>query len=108
MPHYLVQAPYSTEAISNLVKNPQDRSAAVRALIERTGGRLEAFYYAFGDYDVVAIAEMPDNVSMAALSMAVSTSCALKNFKTTALIPTEEGVEALRKAGTIELQPPGR
>ena len=77
-------------------------------MIERTGGRLEAFYYAFGDYDLVAIAEMPDNVSMAALSMAVSTSGALKSFKTTILIPIEEGVEALRKAGTIDQQPPGR
>ena len=108
MARYMVQFSYSTEAVSDLVGNPQDRAAIVRGLIERLGGRLEAFYYTFGDYDGVAIVKGPDNVTMAALSMAVSSSGAFKTFKTTVLITMEEAMEAMRKAGTLGYQPPGR
>ena len=107
MPLYMFQASYTTQGISDLVKTPQDRSAAVRPIIERMGGRLESLYYAFGDFDVVAIAELPDNVSMSALSMAVGASGALGSFKTTVLIPMDEAVEAMRKAGTVGYRPPG-
>ena len=47
------------------------------------GGRLESMYYAFGDFDAILILELPDNVTMAALSMAVGASGALTNLKTT-------------------------
>jgi uncharacterized protein with GYD domain len=106
MARYLIEASYATEAIQNLVRNPQDRAAIVGSMAERWGGKLEAFYFAFGDYDVVAIVEVPDNVTMAAISMAISSSGALKTFKTTVLIPMNEAVEAMRKAGSISYQPP--
>ena len=63
--------------------------------------------FAFGDYDVVAIGEFPDNVSMAALSMAVTATGAFSAFKTTVLIPMNEAVEAMRKAGTLSYRAPG-
>ena len=63
MPRYMIQASYSTQGITELVKNPQDRSEAVRPAIERLGGSLESFDFCFGDYDVVAIFQVPDNVS---------------------------------------------
>jgi uncharacterized protein with GYD domain len=107
MAHYLIQASYATEAIATLVKNPEDRAAVVRRLAQGMGGTVEAFYFAFGDYDVVAIAELPDNVSMAALSMAIAATGALKSFKTTVLIPMNEAVEAMRKAGATGYRPPG-
>jgi len=108
MAHYMIQVSYSNEAISELVKKPQDRAAVVRQLIQRLGGKLEAFYHAFGDYDAVLIAEVPDNATMAAVSMAVSASGALKTFKTTVLIPMNEAMDAMRKASTVGYQPPGR
>ncbi len=107
MARYLIQVSYTTQGISDLVKNPQDRAAAVRPLIESLGGKLESFDYAFGDYDAVLIAELPDNVSMVALSMAVSASGAVGSLKTTVLIPMNEAVEAMRKAGTLGYRPPG-
>ena len=107
MPLYMFQASYTTQGISDLVKTPQDRAAAVRPIIERMGGKLENLYFAFGDFDVVAIAELPDNVSMSALAMAVGASGALGSFKTTVLIPMDEAVEAMRKAGTVGYRPPG-
>ena len=107
MAHYMIGASYSKEGISNLVKNPQDRSEAVRSLIESVGGRMEAFYFALGEDDVVVIAEVPDTVTMAALSMAVSASGSLSSFKTTPLLTVDEGVQAMRKAGTVGYRPPG-
>jgi uncharacterized protein with GYD domain len=107
MARYLIQASYSAQGISDLVNNPQDRAAAVRPVIERMGGKLESFDFAFGDCDVVAIAEMPDNVAMTALSLAIGAGGALSSFKTTVLIPMSEAVEAMRKAGTAGYRPPG-
>lgn len=107
MAHYMIQASYSNDAVANLVKNPQDRAAVIRNLAERWGGKLEAFYFAFGEDDVVSIVEVPDNVTMAAISMAVSSTGALRSFKTTVLIPMDEAVEAMRKASTIGYLPPG-
>ena len=79
----------------------------MRPLLEGLGGKLESFDYAFGDYDAVIIAELPDNVSMVALSMAVGASGAIRSLKTTVLIPVNEAVEAMRKAGTLGYRPPG-
>ena len=108
MAHYMVQWSFNSETVSNLVSNPQDRAVAVRAMVERWGGKLDVFYYTFGDYDGVAIVEMPDNVSMVAVSMAISASGAFKAFNSTVLITSEEAMEAMRKASTLGYQAPGR
>ena len=65
MPHYLLQVAYTPEAWATMVKNPQNREDAVRPAVEKLGGRFESFYLAFGDYDVVAVCEFPDNASAA-------------------------------------------
>ena len=72
MARYLFQATYTSEAWAAQVQNPQNRVEVVRPVVERLGGRFECVYYAFGEYDLVAILEMPDNVSMAAIALAVS------------------------------------
>jgi uncharacterized protein with GYD domain len=107
MAHYLVQASYTPESWAALVKNPQDRNEIVRPIIERLGGRLDQFYLAFGANDVVGIIELPDNVSAAALSLAVSSSGAMKSLQTTPLMTMKEGIEAMKKAGNVDYQPPG-
>jgi uncharacterized protein with GYD domain len=106
MTHYLIQVSYNNQGISDLVKNPQDRSTAIRSVIEGMGGRIESFYFAFGDYDAVVIAELPDNASAAAFAMAVGAGGAMRSYKTTVLIPTAEAVEAMRKASTLGYRPP--
>ena len=107
MPSYLVQASYTTQGVSGLVKSPEDRAAALRPLVEGMGGSIESMYYAFGEADVVLIVDLPDNATMAAFSMAVGASGAVTNLKTTVLLPMSEGVEAARKAGSIGYRPPG-
>jgi uncharacterized protein with GYD domain len=106
MPHYLLRASYTPEAWAKLVKEPQNRREAVRSAVETVGGKLEALYYAFGEDDAVVLIEAPDNVSAAALSIAVAAAGALKSATTTVLMTVEEAVEAMRKAGASSYRPP--
>ncbi len=106
MAYYLVQAAYTAAGWAALVKNPQNRLEAIQPVVKRLGGTAENLWLAFGDYDVVGILKMPDNVSAAAFSVAVSAGGALKAIKTTPLMTIEEGMEAMRKAGPAGYRPP--
>jgi uncharacterized protein with GYD domain len=77
-------------------------------VIERLGGRIECAYLAFGEYDVIGIMEMPDNVSAAAFSLASSAGGGFKAVKTTPLLTIDEGIEAMKKAAGAGYRPPGQ
>ena len=81
MAHYLFQCSYTAEAWASLVQNPRNRLEAVRSVVEGLGGSMENAWTAFGEYDVVAILQMPDNMSVAAFSMAVSAGGAVSPSK---------------------------
>ncbi|HVA72902.1 MAG TPA: GYD domain-containing protein [Candidatus Limnocylindrales bacterium] len=98
MPHYLLQVAYNEEAWQALIKNPVDRIEAVRPALENLGGKIREGWFAFGDYDIVCIAEMPDNISAAAIAIALAAGGACKAVKTTPLMSSAEAVEALKKA----------
>lgn len=100
MAYYLQQVAYSTTGWEALVKSPQNRIEAVRPAIEKLGGKVESAFYCFGDYDVVLITQMPDNVNAAAIAMAFAAGGACRTVKTTPLITVAEAVEAMKKAGT--------
>ena len=106
MPHYLIQAAYTSEGWAGLVKAPQDRAEAVRPIVERLGGKLTDFYLSFGKYDIVGLAEFPDNASAAAFSIAAAAGGAVKTVQTTTLMTVQEGMEAMRKAGQAGYRPP--
>jgi len=106
MSFYLIQASYAAPAAASLIKNPQDRSAVVKAMIEKAEGKLHGFWLAFGEFDVVAIAEVPDNVSAAALAMAIGASGSMSAYRTTPLMSVAESVAAMKKAATVGYQPP--
>ena len=106
MPYYMYQVSYTPEAWAGLAKRPQDRARAIRPIIRQLKGRLVSFYLAFGEYDAVVIAEMPDNEAAAALSIAASAGGAVKAIKTTSLMTVQEGIQAMRKAGKSGYRPP--
>lgn len=106
MPYFLVQASYGVPAVGAMVKNPQDRAAAIRPLMEKLGGKLHGMWLTFGEYDIVAIAEMPDAVTAAAFSMAIGASGAMSTYRTTPLLTMNEAVEAMKKAGSVGYQGP--
>jgi uncharacterized protein with GYD domain len=100
MPYSCHQVSYTKEAWARLMQNPQDRLEAVRAPIEKLGGKVHASFFAFGDFDVLAIMEMPDTISAAAISMAFAGGGAVYTIHTTSLLTGSQAFEALRKAGT--------
>jgi uncharacterized protein with GYD domain len=105
MPSYLVQVAYTPESVAALVANPQDRTEAIGKVVKKLGGKPGKLYLSFGDYDVVGIYEMPDNVSAAAFAMAISSGGACKSVKTTPLMTGEEAVAAMKKAGGSGYKP---
>ncbi len=108
MPYYLVQVAYTPEAWATLIENPQNRMEAVQPAIEQLGGTVHGAWIAFGDYDVVALFELPDNVRQAAVSMAFAAGGATKAVKTTPLMTWDEGIEAMRTAAESVYRPPSR
>jgi uncharacterized protein with GYD domain len=96
--NYLLQVAYTSEAWAHLIANPHDRIDAVRPVIEKLGGKILHGWYAFGDYDIVTVIEMPGNIEAAAFSLAAAAGGAVKSIKTTPLLTTAEGVQAMKKA----------
>ena len=107
MPTYMVQASYTSTAWSRLVQRPENRMEALRPVIEKLGGKLHAWYYCWGDYDVVVLFDVPDNVNAAAASMAVAAGGAGKDIKTTPLMSPDEGFDAMLLAQGAGYRPPG-
>jgi uncharacterized protein with GYD domain len=100
MPYFCHQVSYTKEAWAKLMQNPQDRLEAVRAPIEKLGGKIHTSFFAFGPFDVIAITDMPDNISAAAIAIAFAAGGAVSNIQTTPLMTAAQTIEALRKAGT--------
>jgi uncharacterized protein with GYD domain len=97
MPKYLMETTYTPEGARALHKDTASgRREAVSKLVQSVGGRLETFYYAMGDRDVVAIVELPDATTAAAVSLTGSSS-GLVTVRTTALLSVEEVDQALKK-----------
>ena len=107
MPLYLSKFSYTPETWAKLIGNPEDRRKAAQSYIESVGGKLHGFWYAFGTHDGYNLWEAPDNVSMAAVALAISAGGALSSFETTVLLTVDETIDALRKAGQVGYRAPG-
>jgi uncharacterized protein with GYD domain len=107
MAHFLVQASYTPEAIAAMMQNPEDRTPSVRSLVEKLGGTLLGFWFSLGEYDALEIYDVPDTISAAAFSFAVSQTGRFKSVKTTPLLTSEEALLAMRKAGDAGYKAPG-
>jgi uncharacterized protein with GYD domain len=105
MPAYLLQASYTVEALQALMKKPQDRTEVIRKAVEAVGGELVGLWLSFGDQDIVSIVEMPNNVSAAAISLAIAAGGALKSTKTTPLLTIAQGISALKKGAASGYTP---
>ena len=106
MAKYLLQASYLVAGVNGLLKEGGTaRKATVEKLAQSMGGSLEVFYYGFGDNDVYAIVDVPDEATMIALSLAVNGTGAL-SLKTTVLVEPEVIDEASAKA--INYRSPGQ
>ena len=106
MPKYLVRVSYTSDGVKGLMKDKASgRRAAVAKLIESDGGKLEAFYFAFGADDAISIVDLPNNTAAAAFSLAVN-AAGLAKLSVTPLLTVEEMDASLGKSVTY--RPPGR
>ena len=104
---YLSKFSYTPETWTRLIGNPEDRRKAAQSYIESVGGKLHGFWYAFGEHDGYTLWEAPDNVSMAAVALAISAGGALSSIETTVLLTVDETIDALRKAAQVRYRAPG-
>jgi len=107
MPLYLSKFSYTPETWTRLIGKPEDRREAARSYIESVGGQLHGFWYAFGTHDGYTLWEAPDNVSMAAVALAIGSGGALSSLETTVLLTVEETLDALSRAEQVQYRPPG-
>ncbi|MFZ1489577.1 MAG: GYD domain-containing protein [Ilumatobacteraceae bacterium] len=107
MPLYLSRFDYTPETWAKLIGNPEDRREAAQEYIESVGGKLHGFWYAFGEHDGYTLWEAPDNVSMAAVVLAIAGGGAMNSFETTVLLTVDETLDALHKAQQVRYRAPG-
>ena len=106
MPKYLMVGTYSVEGAKGLLKDGgSKRRQVAEAAVKSVGGKVESFYFGFGEYDLYIILDVPDNVSIAAASLAISAGGGF-HPKTIVLLTPEELDQATKK--TTNYQPPGR
>ena len=105
MPKYLFKANYSTEGARGIAEQGGSaRVDAISKLLETHGGSLESLHFAFGDADVYAIGELPDNETAAAIAIAINADG--RTSVTTTVLLTPEEVDAATKT-KVEYQAPG-
>jgi uncharacterized protein with GYD domain len=104
---YLVLFSLTGETIKRFLDKPSDRAAVVRDLAESVGGSLESYYWMFGQYDGAAVFVLPDSHTMAALSLAATSSGAFTRFETHELIDANDLLAIADRAKGIAYQPPG-
>ena len=106
MARYLFQGTYSREGAQGLLRDGgTKRRAAVESLVKTLGGRLEAFYYGFGETDLFIIAELPDHVAAASASLIVVASGA-GSWRTTVLLTADE-MDGVSKSSATTYRAPG-
>ena len=105
MAQYLYQLAYTAESLAAQIKNPQDRLEVVgKQLSDAVGAKILGGGYSFGEYDISIIVEAPDDVTMAAIAVAIAAGGAVKVAKTTPLLSGPQWVAALKKAPAVSAQ----
>jgi uncharacterized protein with GYD domain len=105
MPKYLIAASYTHQGLQGIMwEGGTGRRDALEKAVQGAGGKLEAFYFSFGDHDVYLICDLPDNASMAGVALAAGAAGGATT-KTIVLLTPEEVDDATRKA--VDYRPPG-
>src|SRR2546428_2676208 len=102
MPQYLYQVAYTSASLAAQIKHPQDRLEVVsKQITDAVGARIVAGGYSYGEYDVSAIVEAPDDVTMAAVALAIAAGGAVPAAHTTPLLRRSQWVGDHREAPAV-------
>jgi uncharacterized protein with GYD domain len=110
MPKFVTLFSLTSDSLARLMEQPTDRRGPVGRLAEAAGGRLEAYYWMFGQYDGLAIFDLPDSAAGAAMVLAATSTGVFRHVETHELIPADDLVAVLQRAQTLRpsYQPPGQ
>jgi uncharacterized protein with GYD domain len=106
MPLYMIQARFTSTAWEALYTSSVDRREVLSKMLKDAGGRLIDYYFSFGDSDVIVISEAPDNMTAASAVIAIAKAGAVTDVKTTVLMSYDDGIEAVRRSGSMGYSPP--
>jgi len=101
MPVYITQGRYTREAVKGMIVKPEDRADAVGRATAKAGGKLLGYYFTFGDYDFLSIAEMPSDIQMAAVLLAASSGGGVTDLRTTVGMTSVEAMGAFAAASDL-------
>jgi uncharacterized protein with GYD domain len=101
MPIYITQGHYTRDAISGMIAAPEDRSKALKKLVDAAGGKLLSWYLTFGEYDFVAISEFPDETAAAGAVLAAAAGGGVTDLKTALAMTGPDAMKAFGKAGEL-------
>ena len=107
MPIFVTQGRYTREYLRSGLAKPEDRHAAIARICQEAGGRLLNLYFTLGQYDFLAISEMPDAMTASLLPLAAAGGGGIENTVTTQAFTTAESKEMLERAGKIAYKPMG-
>jgi len=108
MPKYLIEASYTHEGVEGVrTKGGSSRRDAVADTAKSMGGKLEAFYFAFGEHDAVVLVDLPDNEAAAAVALSVDAAGGASTRTTVLLTPDQVDDAAKRSRDAVDYRPPG-
>ncbi len=108
MPKYMIQVTPTLQNVAALLKNPEDRTEAVRHVIEAVRGSLEQYYNSFIEDISFIIADIPDEASLGAVMATFFAGGGLTSCKATPIMTASESVQVLKRAASIAYRPPGK
>lgn len=108
MTRYLVLFTFKGETLKSFMKKPTDRATAVSEAAKSVGGQLEAYYWMFGQYDGLAILELPDSAAAARLAVTVSSTGAFTHLETHELFSSADVLQLMRGSADIQYVAPGQ
>ena len=101
MPIYITQGRYSRDAIKGMLVKPEDRADPLKRVLAKVGGKLIGYYLTFGEYDFLSIAEVPNDIQMAAVLLAAGSSGGVTDLKTTVAMTSVEAKGAFAAASDL-------
>ena len=101
MAQYLIEVGYTPEAWKNQVDNQANVIERITPAVRAVKGTIECVYYAFGDADLIGIFDFPTPEDAAAFSLAVTSSGAIRSYKTTPLLTVAQGIESMKRATKV-------
>ena len=101
MAKFAILFTYTPQAWASMIKNPSDRAAQGAAVAQAVGGKLESYYWMMGGHDGIAIVEVPDTVSGAAISVAVNSTGNFASVSTHELLDGDDRAALTEKAKTV-------